>query len=130
VGKRRSNPGLTPLPKERAELHPTGPLWRRAPTRLDDGRAVSDFLMVIPLLNRRPEAEIRQVIARIEEVFEHHFDNILFADLNLRLNLLWVSVKPVPGLCLDIPATIHQVVPEARLIAQPPHTVVRRRSRR
>lgn len=115
------------MTKDVAALRPTGPLWRRAPTRLEDGRPVSDFLMVIPLLNRRPKAEILRVIARIEEVFEHHIDNILFADLNLRLNLLWVSVRPVPGLCLDIPATIHHVVPEARLIAQPPHPVVRRR---
>lgn len=130
MGDELNRRGLTALPEGAADLRPAAALWRRAPTRLEDGRAVSDFLMVIPLLNRRPKAEILRVVTAIEEVFEHHLDNILFADLNLRLNLLWVSVRPVPGLCLDIPATIHQVVPEARLIAQPPHTVVRRRGRR
>lgn len=110
-----------------AELRPAAPLWQRAPTRLEDGRPSSDFLMLIPLLNRKPRAEVMRVVGRIEVVFDQYLDNILFADLNLRLNLLWVSVRPVPGLCLDLPATIHHAVPEARLIAQPPHTMARRR---
>lgn len=113
-----------------AELRPASPLWQRVPTHLEDGRPASDFLMLIPLLNRKPRAEVLRVIGRLEAALERHLDNVLYVDLNLRLNLLWVSVRPVPGLCLELPATIHHAVPEARLVAQPPHTMTRRRGRR
>jgi hypothetical protein len=37
--------------------------------------------------------------------------------LNLKLNILWVTVHPVPGICADVAAAIHHRVPEAKLIA-------------
>jgi hypothetical protein len=32
-------------------------------------------------------------------------------------HLLWVSVKPIPGICLELPAAIQARVPEALLVA-------------
>ncbi len=42
----------------------------------------------------------------------------MFAEINLPLNLLWVSVKPVPGIILELATTIKLAVPEALLVAQ------------
>jgi hypothetical protein len=104
---------LTAVP----EMAAAEPLWKRVPTRGDNGAPLSDFMMVIPGLRTKPRHVIQQVVLRIEQVFELYRDAIVYADLNLRLNVLWVTVKPIPGICLELPAALHVRVPEARLVA-------------
>ncbi len=96
------------------------PLWNHVPTCDDEGQRLSDFMMLIPRLRKQPQAHIQHVLQQIHEVLELYRHAVVFADLNLRLNVLWVSVKPVPGICLELPAAILDRVPEARLVAQPP----------
>ncbi len=102
-------------------LSPSEPLWRRAPTHDSEGHPLSDFMMLIPKLGRRPQHQIQQTVQQLQEVFTHYQKNIVFVDLNLRINVLWVSVKPVPGICLELPTAIKSRIPEAVLVAQPPH---------
>jgi hypothetical protein len=101
-----------------AELSPAEPLWKRAPTRDEDGRLLTDFLMIVPGLRRRTEVEIRSRLAAIEQVLMAYREHVVFADVNLRLNTLWVTVRPVPGICLELPAAIKVAVPEALLVGQ------------
>ena len=102
------------------ELRAAEPLWNHVPTSDNDGQRLSDFMMLIPKLRKQPQPHIQHVLKQIEEVLEFYKHAVVFADLNLRLNVLWVSVKPVPGICLELPAAILDRVPEARLVAQPP----------
>ncbi len=97
------------------------PLWSHVPTNDNEGQRLSDFMMLIPKLRKQPQAHIQHVLQQIQEVLEHYHHAVVFADLNLRLNVLWVSVKPIPGICLELPAAILDRVPEARLVAQPPN---------
>lgn len=97
------------------------PLWNHVPTRDNDGNRLSDFMMLIPKLRNKPQIQIQTVLCQIQEVLEHYSHAVVFADLNLRLNVLWVSVRPVPGICLELPAAILARIPEARLVAQPPN---------
>ncbi len=99
-------------------LHPATPLWQRAPTHTEDGRPVSDFMMVIPGMKRWQPARLKQTLDCLNEILAVYRDVVLLADLNLRINVLWVSVRPVPGLCAELPAAIHHRIPEARLVAQ------------
>lgn len=99
-------------------LEPAEPLWKRVPTRGDDGRPLGDFMMIIPGLRGKPRAELMSIVDRVERVLNHYHKAVVFADLNLRLNVLWVTVRPIPRICLDIASAIHFVVPEARLVAQ------------
>ena len=101
-----------------AQLNPAEPLWKRVPTRDVDGRLFSDFMMLIPKLRSRPSHIRDAVIAEIHAVLEHYRKVVVFADLNLKLNVLWVSVRPVPGICLELPAAIKCRVPEAMLVGQ------------
>jgi hypothetical protein len=101
-------------------LSPAEPLWRRAPTRDQEGQRLSDFMMLIPKLGQRPQHHLRNVLQQLQQVFDYYQHAVVFADLNLRLNVLWVSVKPIPGICLELPAAIKSCVPEALLVAQPP----------
>jgi hypothetical protein len=102
------------------EISPAEPLWKRAPTHDDSGQRLSDFMMIIPKLGKRSSQHIQQTLNRLQAVVNDYQKAIVFVDLNLRLNVLWVSVKPIPGICLELPTAIKARVPEAILVAQPP----------
>ncbi|QKT04094.1 hypothetical protein HUS23_09840 [Ectothiorhodospiraceae bacterium 2226] len=107
----------TPLAAGLLHIEPAGPLWQRAPTRDADGRLLADFMMIIPRLARLVPQRREATIRAIEEVLQAYHEHVVFADLNLRLSVLWVSVRPLPGLCIEIPAALHARIPEARLVA-------------
>lgn len=92
------------------------PLWQVAPTRDSAGRLLTDFMMLIPRLRSRPVAEIERAARDIQAVLSLHQD-VVFADLNLKLNLLWVSLRPRPGAISELVAAIRLRVPEAVLVA-------------
>ena len=93
------------------------PLWQRAPARDDQGRPLPDFMMLIPRLGSRPARQVRTTLQAIAEVLHQYRDAVVFADMNLRINVLWVTVRPVPGICLELPAALKVRVPEAMLVA-------------
>ena len=105
------------LPAEGMEFHPAAPLWQRVPSRDVDGVRLSDFMMLIPNLRRQPTAVRQRTIGAIQDVLDAYGKAVVFADLNLRLNLLWVSVRPIPGICLELSCAIKLRVPEALLVA-------------
>ena len=96
---------------------PAEPLWRLAPTRGKDGRSLADFMMLIPGLGRRSAKRVEATVAELNAVFAYYRDFVVFADLNLKLNVLWVSVKPSPGITLELAAAVKHRVPEAMLVA-------------
>jgi hypothetical protein len=99
-------------------LDPAEPLWKRVPTHDDSGGLLSDFMMIIPKLRSRPQQRLHRTIAEIQRVLDAYHKAVVFADLNLKLNVLWVSVRPIPGICLELPAAIKMRVPEAMLVGQ------------
>lgn len=107
--------------KEVSSLQPAEPLWKRAPTRDEDGVALSDFMMIIPRLRDKPRHVLESTVQRIEDVLRCYQKSVVFADLNLGLNVLWVSVRPVPGICLELPTAIKLQVPEALLVSHKFH---------
>jgi hypothetical protein len=50
-------------------------------------------------------------------VFADYQHVVVFAELNLKLSLLWVSVKPVPGVRFQISEALRALIPEARLVS-------------
>ena len=98
-------------------LGPAEPLWKRAPARDAEGRPLSDFMMLLPRLGRQPAHAISEVIETLESIFSEFADQVVFADLNLKLNVLWVTVRPIPGICSALPAAIVERIPQARLVA-------------
>lgn len=98
------------------ETGPGLPLWQVAPTRDLAGKRLTDFMMLIPRLRSRPHVEIERASREIQAVLSLHQD-VVFADLNLKLNLLWVSLRPRPGAISELVAAIRLRVPEAVLVA-------------
>lgn len=74
--------------------------------------------MLIPKLGSKPQTVLDETISRLQQVLGLYENIVVFADLNLNLNVLWVSTKAVPGICLELPAAIKMKVPEALLVAQ------------
>ena len=97
-------------------LAPGLPLWQVAPTHDDRGRLLTDFMMLIPRLRQRSPPEIERASREIQAVLALHQD-VVFADLNLKLNLLWVSLRPRQGAISELSAAIRCRVPEAVLVA-------------
>ncbi len=98
-----------------AGMEAAGPLYERVPTRDEGGGRLSDFMMLFPGLRERPGHECEAIVARINRVLRE-FPEVVFAEVNLRLNLLWVSVRARPGVILDIACCLKFQIPEALLV--------------
>lgn len=96
------------------------PLWKLAPKRDADGKAYVDFMMLAPGLNKRPAHEIECVARVIQGVLAHFEEWVVFADFNLKLNVLWVSHKYRPGLMAEIVSALRARAPEFKLVAHNP----------
>lgn len=100
------------------ELSPAEPLWQRVPTHNAQGKMLSDFMMVIPGFKHMPEEMAKKIVQDIRLVLSVYEKFVVFAELNAKLNVLWVSVEPVAGICLELAAAIHHKVPQAKVVAQ------------
>lgn len=95
----------------------TEPLRLRVPTHDENGRPLSDFMVLIPGLRDKPRHLIDATIQDVHLILTHFRYAVVFAEFNVRLNLLWVSIKPIQGIRFDITGAIQEQVPEARLVS-------------
>lgn len=102
------------------ELSPNTPLWQRVPTKDESGKYLGDFMMIIPKLKTANAEHRKKTLDALNLVLTSYQDVIVFADLNMKMNLLWVSIKPKQGMFAEIPAAIIDSVPEAKLISERP----------
>jgi len=96
---------------------PAEPLRKRAPAFDEHGKALSDFMVLFPGLVKKPQHYIQAAIAHIQSVFADFGHVVVFAELNLKLNLLWISVKPIPGIRFQIAEALRKAIPETRLVS-------------
>jgi hypothetical protein len=61
--------------------------------------------------------DLQHLLGRFDE-------HVVFADLNLKLNLLWVSLRPGKGVCPVLSAAVRELIPEAVLVASQAEAVV------
>jgi len=94
------------------------PLWKRAPTRDKTGKPYADFMMLIPGLKKFEPSRLNDIINKMGAVLNAYENHIIMADLNLKINVLWVTLEPHVGLSTEIAALIHHAVPEAKLVSQ------------
>jgi hypothetical protein len=97
-------------------IEPAEPLWKIAPTRDEDGNRVSDLLMIIPKLKSKPKHHIQKTLAEIELALKQFSNLVIFANVDMKLNTLWVSFKAQPGLLIEIAAALKLCIPEAVIV--------------
>ena len=98
-------------------LMPADPLWKIAPTRDEEGKSFVDFMMIIPRLKRKPQAYIEKTLNDIQMVLNQYSNDVVFANMNLKINCLWISHRHRPGFCQELAAAIRHRVPEAMLVS-------------
>jgi len=103
---------------QNARIQYSEPLWKRVPTRDLSGKPYTDFMMLIPGLRNFESSRLQDIIDKVEAVLKRYEKDIILADLNLKINVLWVTLQPHIGLSTEIAALIHHVVPEAKLVSQ------------
>jgi hypothetical protein len=86
------------------------------PTRGPDGKPLSDFMMLFPGLRDSAPGFIKDRVAGIQAIL-NRYPEVVFADLNIPINVLWVSLSPKIGLIGVIAEEIKQRIPEALLVA-------------
>ena len=91
------------------------PLYKRVPTHDENGKFLNDFMMLIPGLKNRSGRDFKSRLAIMHAVLEDHED-VVFAELNAPLSLLWISVKARHGVINELVAEIRLRIPEARLV--------------
>jgi len=94
------------------------PLYKRLPTHDENGKFLSDFMMLIPGLRNLSESRLNERLATLHSLLDGH-DDVVFADLNTPLNLLWVSVRTRHRVIRELAAEIQLRIPEARLVGHP-----------
>ena len=97
-------------------IMPAEPLWKIAPTRDAEGKSYVDFMMIIPKLKTRPRQYIDNTLSKIQMVLAQYSHVVVFANMNLKINCLWVSHKAWPGMCTELAQAIRHQVPEATLV--------------
>jgi hypothetical protein len=97
-------------------LEPAEPLHKRVPSRDEHGRALTDFMVLLPGLRDKPNPALEELIGKMQLLFAHYGHAVRFAELNLRLNLLWVSVKPITRIRYEIASALQDIYPGARLV--------------
>ena len=97
-------------------LMPGDPLWKIAPTRDEEGNSFSDFMMIIPKLKKKPQHYIDKTLTDIQMVLNRYSKVVVFANMDMKINCLWVTHKAQLGLCKELADAIRQYVPEATLV--------------
>ncbi len=108
----RSEHALRPAPA----IRPGEPLWKIAPTHDENGTALCDFMMLMPKLKSRQAEYIQHTQSHLAAVLSC-YPEVVFANLDMRLNLLWVSHRHRRGLMGEMVTAIRLQVPEAVLVA-------------
>ncbi len=98
------------------------PLHERVPTHDEEGNPLGDFMMLFPGLRDLAEASLRNKVDILADILSQ-YKEVVFVDLNVPLNLLWVSIKHKPGLVLELSTYVKSRIPEAKLIGVPPEAM-------
>jgi len=91
------------------------PLHERVPARDEHGHLLSDFMVLFPGLRQRPPQDFVDCLARMQATLVS-YQEVVFVDLNVPLNLLWISVRPRPGVILELFGALKRCLPEAKLV--------------
>lgn len=95
----------------------SSPLWSRAPSRDEHGKPYFDFMMLIPGLKQEDGVKLESYQVKIKNCLKNFEHVVVYVDLNIKLNLLWVSIKPVPEVSKHIMQAIQHEIPHARVVA-------------
>ncbi len=99
-------------------IGPCEPMHERVPTYDENGKPLSDFMMLISGLKKAPSHRMNWIVAELQVVLGQ-YKEVIFADLNVSRSILWVSVRAIPGIIPEIAKAIQMRIPEALIVGSP-----------
>ncbi len=99
------------------------PLWKTVPKRDETGKPLSDFMMFAPGFSKKAPWEVQRDLTLIRGVLEKFDDVVVFADFNVPLSLLWVSLRCRPGAMSMLVVALRAHVPSLKLVGHNPLNV-------
>ncbi len=78
-------------------------MWKVVPTRDENGKLLSDFMMLIPKLRDQSPDFIQTTLNCIAGILRYNSE-VKFVNFNVSLNLLWISHRSLPGVGLELVA--------------------------
>lgn len=109
------------LPGDPGQWRNGEPLWKVVPKRDEQGKAYSDFMMLAPALKSRTDQEMSVVLKVIHGVLSRFGEDVAFADFNVKLRVLWVSLRCRQGLMSQVVSALRTHVPELKLVGHHPN---------
>lgn len=91
-------------------------LLERVPTMDECGKPLGDMLVILPRLREKTSHEIELTARGLDRALGQFPAQIMFAELNVNRNTLWVSMRPTKGIRACIASAIKYEVPDAKLI--------------
>ena len=64
--------------KQSIEVYPNEPLWKRVPTQDEDGKLLSDFMMLLPGLNTLDKNSFLETITLLNNLFAQYNQYVVF----------------------------------------------------
>ncbi|MBT7410111.1 MAG: hypothetical protein HN826_10455 [Methylococcales bacterium] len=101
---------------QKTAIIPSAPLGKRVPTVDEDGKYLIDFMMIVRGLKTMPRQVREEKIKLLYGVLGWYNKAVVYADLNLKLNLLWVSLRSDEGSTMQISSALNIMIPEAVLV--------------
>ena len=93
-----------------------GSLLDRVPTVDECGKPLGDMLVILPRLREKTSHEVTLTARGLDRALSQFSGQIMFAELNVNRNTLWVSMRPTKGIRACIASAIRLEVPDAKLI--------------
>ncbi len=113
-----ANRSAMTLPKVSLQISAANePLLGRVPTQDEHGKPLGDLMVLMPGLRDKSRIEINRTIQDIHDVLGRFSTTVVFAELLISRNLLWVSVRPTPGIRVAVAASLRDKIPEAKLVS-------------
>ena len=91
-------------------------LLDRVPTTDEYGKPLGDMIVLLPRLREKTAHEVTLIARGIDRALSQFSAQIMFAELNVNRNNLWVSMRPTKGIRAYIATAIRLEVPDAKLI--------------
>jgi hypothetical protein len=74
-------------------------------------------MMLIPGLKQQDQLATDHIMIKLKKSLKAFENVVVYVDLNTRLGLLWISIKPVPQVTQRIVHAIQYEIPGAKVVA-------------
>lgn len=74
-------------------------------------------MVLMPGLRDKSRIQINHTVQDIHDVLDGFSNAVVFAELVITRNILWISVRPLRGIRVAVTNALREKIPEAKLVS-------------